>query len=183
MAAPTSSLTTSLKEPEPTNQTGTLIDSLPQLDPIVAKKLAREFALLVCSDNRLAEYNLNAILTDIGRPRPVNPFANVKQHAPKPPSKPLPCRLTTRRAWSSCSRCLLVSAAGRRIVLDQLGNIHGRRSTNHWDFVRFRPREGTADIEPHHAATSRLMGKNPSGECWRSSMANREGPGGTCTSM
>ena len=30
----------------------------------------------------------------------------------------------------------------RRVVLDQLGNIHGRRFANHWEFVRFAKEKG-----------------------------------------
>ncbi len=30
----------------------------------------------------------------------------------------------------------------RRVVLDYLGNIHGRRFVNHWEFVRFAREKG-----------------------------------------
>ena len=34
------------------------------------------------------------------------------------------------------------SGGARRVVLDHLGNIHGRRFANHWEFVRFARERG-----------------------------------------
>ncbi len=34
----------------------------------------------------------------------------------------------------------------RRVVLDHLGNIHGRRFRNHWEFVRFARKQLQLDL-------------------------------------
>ncbi len=53
--------------------------------------------------------------------------------------------------------------AARRVVLNHLGNIHGRRFTNHWEFVRFA-RETGLDVDlttpprrPNHEESIRRM--------------------------
>jgi hypothetical protein len=49
---------------------------------------------------------------------------------------PWPCRLTTQELVDllKMPTCF---GRGRRVVLDQLGNLHGRRFANHWEFVHF----------------------------------------------
>ena len=45
---------------------------------------------------------------------------------------PLPCRLTTQELVELLKMPTCVGP-NRRVVLDHLGNIHGRRFSNHWD--------------------------------------------------
>ncbi len=130
---------TFLKKAEPTNRR--IIESLPQLDAVTANKLARELALLVCSDKNLDVDKLSAILIDVGRPRPVRPSSNTLPEAQNPTIKPLPCRLTTQELVELLKMPTCFGAA-RRVVLNHLGSIHGRRFTNHWEFVRFAREKG-----------------------------------------
>ena len=50
-------------------------------------------------------------------------------------AEPWPCRLTTQELVDLLKMPTCFGQA-RRVVLDHLGNIHGRRFTNHWEFVR-----------------------------------------------
>ena len=151
---------TPLKKSEPIHPT--IIASLPQLDTAITNELARELVLLVCSDKNLAVNEeikihtdiadfgakpvgvnelINKILTDVGRPRHVNPYSMATQETQSPPSKPWPCRLTTQELVELLKMPTCFGQA-RRVVLDHLGNIHGRRFTNHWEFVRFAREKG-----------------------------------------
>ena len=47
-----------------------------------------------------------------------------------------PCRLTAQELVDLLKRPMCFGKA-RRVVLDHLGNLHGRRFANHWEFVRF----------------------------------------------
>ena len=60
-------------------------------------------------------------------------------------SEPIPSRLSTQDLVDllKMPTCL---GEGRRVVLDHLGYIHGRRFVNHWDFVRFA-RENRLDVD------------------------------------
>jgi len=49
---------------------------------------------------------------------------------------PWPCRLTTQELVDLLKMPTCFGRA-RRVVLDQLGNLHGRRFANHWEFVHF----------------------------------------------
>ena len=58
----------------------------------------------------------------------------------------------------------------RRVVLDQLENIHGRRFANHWEFVRFAREKGLKldfTSPPRRpdpkASLERLLDDSPSG--------------------
>jgi hypothetical protein len=51
-------------------------------------------------------------------------------------SKPSLCRLTTQQLVELLKMPTCFGKA-RRVVLDHLGNIHGRRFANHCDCVRF----------------------------------------------
>ena len=117
---------------------------LTQLDPSTARALAREMALQVCSDNNLDSDGLNAILTDVGRSRPTPQPTNATERQ-EPLKKPLPGRLTTQELVELLKMPTCFGAA-RRVVLDHLGNIHGRRFVNHWEFVRF-VREKGLDVD------------------------------------
>jgi hypothetical protein len=125
----------------PTNQS--TIDSLPQLHSVIAKSLARELAPLECSENNpdASRSRLGNILTDVARPRPVNPFSERAQESKQPPGKPSPCRLTTQELVELLKMPTCFGEC-RRVVLDHLGNIHGQRFTNHWSFVRFARDKG-----------------------------------------
>ena len=126
---------------------------LPQLDPSTARALAWEMALRECSDNKLWDddlmgplvmkpsIRLNAILTDVGRTPPVPQPAEAKAADQKPPSTPLPCRLTTPELVELLKMPTCFGVA-RRVVLDHLGNRYGRRFVNHWAYVRFAREQG-----------------------------------------
>jgi len=51
-------------------------------------------------------------------------------------AEPWPCRLTTQELVDLLKMPTCYGAV-RRVVLARLGNIHGRRFANHWEFVRF----------------------------------------------
>ena len=51
-------------------------------------------------------------------------------------AEPWPCRLTTQELIDLLKMPTCFGAA-RRVVLDHLGNIHGRRFADHGEFVRF----------------------------------------------
>ena len=55
--------------------------------------------------------------------------------------QPFPCRLTTQELVELLKMPTCIQD-NRRAVLDQLGNIHGRRFANHWEFVRFAREKG-----------------------------------------
>jgi len=55
---------------------------------------------------------------------------------PMKSDKSPPCRLTTQELVDLLKMPTCIGKA-RRVVLDHLGNIHGQRFTNHWEFVRF----------------------------------------------
>ncbi len=133
-----------------------IVQLLPQLDPSTARELARELALRACSDNKLwsdslwrggptfnetLSARLNAILTDVGRTPPAPQPAETKAGDQKPPSTPLPCRLTTPELVELLKMPTCFGAA-RRVVLDHLGNRYGRRFVNHWAFVRVAREQG-----------------------------------------
>jgi hypothetical protein len=131
-----------LKQSEPTNQK--IIASLPQLDTVIAKDLARELALLLCSENAIDTSRLDLVLTDFNRSRPF-PRDQGMMSDPRPPEKPYPCRLTTQELVDLLKMPTCFGRA-RRVVLDHLGNIQGRRFVNHWAFVRFA-RETGLDVD------------------------------------
>lgn len=56
-------------------------------------------------------------------------------------TEPYPCRLTTQELVELLKMPTCFGAT-RRVVLDQLENIHGRRFANHWEFVRFARETG-----------------------------------------
>jgi hypothetical protein len=64
---------------------------------------------------------------------------------PETLEKPRPCRLTTQELVELLKMPTCFGDA-RRVVLDHLGNIHGRRFVNHWAFVRFA-RETGLDVD------------------------------------
>ena len=51
-------------------------------------------------------------------------------------AEPWPCRLTTQELVDLLKMPTCFGKA-RLVVLDHLGNIHGRRFASHWEFVRF----------------------------------------------
>jgi hypothetical protein len=69
----------------------------------------------------------------------------VGRDSPKPLEKRYPCRLTTQERVDllKMPTCF---GPGRRVVLDHLGNIHGRQFVNPWAFVRFA-RETGLDVD------------------------------------
>jgi predicted Ser/Thr protein kinase len=118
-----------------------IVQLIPQLDPLRASALVREMAfLLFCDDGSQASHVLNAILTDAGRkPRVLDrgPMSLFKEDS----LPPLPCRLSTEVLVDLLKMPTCFGDA-RRVVLDHLGNIHGQRFTNHWAFVRFAREKG-----------------------------------------
>ncbi len=58
-------------------------------------------------------------------------------------TEPYPCRLTSQELVELLKMPTCFGAT-RRVVLDQLENIHGRRFANHWEFVRFAREKGLA---------------------------------------
>ena len=56
-------------------------------------------------------------------------------------TEPYPCRLTDQELVELLKMPTCFGFT-RRVVLDQLGNIHGRRFFNHWEFVRFAKEKG-----------------------------------------
>jgi hypothetical protein len=52
------------------------------------------------------------------------------------PAEPWPCRLTTQELVDLLKMPTCLGRA-RRVVLEHLGQIHGRRFADHWEFVRF----------------------------------------------
>jgi hypothetical protein len=118
---------------------------LPQLDTPTSRALAREMALQVCSNKSPDSDGLDAILTDTGRARPVPQLPAAMAGEQMPPSKSLPCRLTTQELVELLKMPTCFGET-RRLVLDHLGNIHGRRFVNHWAFVRLA-REMGLDVD------------------------------------
>ena len=51
-------------------------------------------------------------------------------------AEPWPSRLSSQELVNLLKMPTCIGMA-RRVVLDQLGNVHGRRFANHWEFVRF----------------------------------------------
>jgi serine/threonine protein kinase len=51
-------------------------------------------------------------------------------------AEPWPCRLSSQELVDLLKMPTCIGKA-RRVVLDQLGDVHGRRFANHWEFVRF----------------------------------------------
>jgi len=128
-----------LKETSSANQSITQL--LPQLATAKVKNLAREQALLLCAEKGIDSDLLDSILSDAGRPKPGPQPSDAMTGGQKPPSKPLPCRLTTQELVELLKMPTCFGKA-RRVVLDHLGNIHGRQFTNHWEFVRFAREKG-----------------------------------------
>jgi hypothetical protein len=60
-------------------------------------------------------------------------------------TEPIPCRLTTQELVELLKMPTCYGES-RRVVLDQLGHIHGRHFVNHWAFVRFA-REHHLDVD------------------------------------
>jgi len=112
-----------------------------QIDPVTAKAVAWELARQVCSDNDPDSNQLNEILTDVGRVRPTLQPSDGTTEGRKPPTKALPCRLTAQELVELLKMPTCFAHA-RRVVLDHLGNVYGRRFTNDWDFVRFAREKG-----------------------------------------
>jgi hypothetical protein len=122
-----------LNASQPTNET--IINALPQLDTGVAKDLAREVALLLCARSTIDASRLDLVLTDFNRSRPIprnQGLMSDREHL----QKPYPCRLGTQDLVQLLKMPTCFGPV-RRVVLDHLGNIHGRRFVNHWAFVRF----------------------------------------------
>jgi hypothetical protein len=115
---------------------------LPHLASSKCKNLAREHTMLICSERVCHADQLESLLSDTDRPKPGIQPDNTEN--PKTPSvkKPAPkCRLTTQELVELLKMPTLIGKA-RRVVLDHLGNIHGRRFANHWEFVRFAHEKG-----------------------------------------
>jgi hypothetical protein len=128
-----------LKKTSPANESITKL--LPQVHTAKCKGLAREQASLLCSEKEIDSARLDSILTETGRPKPGPQPSDVTMGGQKPPSTPLPCRLTTQELVELLKMPTCLGKA-RRVVLDHLGNIHGRRFTNHWEFVRHAREKG-----------------------------------------
>jgi len=128
-----------LKKTSPTDQS--ISDLLPHLHAAKVKNLAREQALLLCAKNGIDANLLVSILADAGRPKPGPQPSDTTTGGQKPPSKSLPCRLTTQELVDLLKMPTCFDKA-RRVVLDHLGSIHGRRFANHWEFVRFAREKG-----------------------------------------
>ncbi len=128
-----------LKKSNPAYQSITYL--LPQLHTTRAKDLAWEQALLLCGETGIDSNQLDSLLTDTGRPKPGPQPPNEGNLVPRPPQKPLPCRLTTQELVELLKMPTCFGEA-RRVVLGHLGNIHGRRFANHWEFVRFAREKG-----------------------------------------
>jgi tRNA A-37 threonylcarbamoyl transferase component Bud32 len=122
-----------------------ITEFLLQLRPVKVKTFAREQAFLLCAEKAIDSDQLDSLLTDTGRPKPgPQPSAdryNMVPQPPKPPKKPVSCRLTTQELVELL-KMPTCSGKARRVVLEHLGNIHRRRFTNHWEFVRFARKKG-----------------------------------------
>jgi hypothetical protein len=109
---------------------------------IQSRHLFRELALLLLASDSSAGGDrgspLDAVLTDSGRAcfSSPQPTAGSDAKGTDPKSRPLPCRLTTAELVELL-KMPTCRGGVRRVVLDHLGNIHGRRFANHWEFVRF----------------------------------------------
>ena len=114
---------------------------LPQLDPATSRALAWECAMQICSDNKASSIALERVITLVERHRPASKQVVSSTGTGGPPNNPPPCSLTTQELVELLKMPTCCGAA-RRVVLDQLGNIHGRRFVNHWAFVRFAREKG-----------------------------------------
>jgi len=128
-----------LRKTNPANLSITQL--LPQLPTSTRKSLAREQSLSLCAEKEIKFGLLNSILEDIGRPKPRPQPSDAGNLGPQSLKKPTPCRLTTQELVELLKMPTCIGKA-RRVVLDHLGNIHGRRFTNHWEFVRFARENG-----------------------------------------
>ena len=123
---------------------------LDQLDPGRARVVAREMAALSLESQDYRSEALLAVLTDSGRKRQIERAfrlatltfgQGVTGASMRLVAEPSPCRLTTADLVELLKMPTCFGAA-RRVVLDQLENIHGRRFANHWEFVRFAREKG-----------------------------------------
>jgi hypothetical protein len=96
-----------------------------------SRALSRELTLLLASVRAVDADRLSALLADTGR---------VRVHPSEWPF-PFGCRLTTQDLVDLLKMPTCIGAS-RRVVLGHLGNIHGRRFANHWEFVRFAREKG-----------------------------------------
>jgi hypothetical protein len=108
-----------------------IIPLLSQLEPETARRLATELALWTCAQGEIDDQRLDEILTERGRAGIM-----VRENNQPPPTKPLPCRLTTQ-ALVDLLKMPTCFGEARQVALDHLGNRYGRRFFNHWEFVRF----------------------------------------------
>ena len=137
-----------------------LVSFLSLVDPRIAKPLARELADFICN------YNLYDSISEKKAPASLSPLLaeTSRQIMTERASRlaamtvgmgisgmlvgptwvaaePLPCRLSTQELVDllKMPTCF---GENRRVVLEHLGNIHGRRFANHWQFVRFAREKG-----------------------------------------
>ncbi|WP_435011199.1 protein kinase domain-containing protein [Tundrisphaera lichenicola] len=121
-----------------------------QFDPVRSRIVVRELAALLIENLSLNNIALLAILTDGGKKQQVERAyrlaaltfdRGIGEDTMRVAAEPYPCRLTTEDLVELLKFPTCYGEA-RRIVLDQLGNIHGRRFANHWEFVRFAQEKG-----------------------------------------
>jgi hypothetical protein len=117
---------------------------LPFLDSDKSSRLARELAYQMCSKPGAEESETAKLLdTLLCEPRRSDKAPSAAEGSKPPismpselPGKPNGCRLTTEQLVELLKMPTCFGET-RRVVLNHLGSIHGRRFTNHWQFVRF----------------------------------------------
>ncbi len=129
-----------LKETRPANHP--ILMLFPHLPTTKCNGIAREQALLLCAGKGIDPGLLDSILTDAGRPKPTrHGTVDTTGSDDRRPMKTRPCRLSTQDLVELLKMPTCFGTA-RRVVLKHLGNIHGRRFVNHWEFVRFAREKG-----------------------------------------
>ncbi len=123
---------------------------LPRLEPRKANAQAAILAAMMCSEGIDAGDGpriLSRLLTDTSQTqrdlravrtamRTVGPGEGALAAVASLEAKPWPCRLSAQELVDLLKMPTCFGTA-RRVVLDELGNIHGRQFANHWEFVRF----------------------------------------------
>jgi tRNA A-37 threonylcarbamoyl transferase component Bud32 len=126
---------------------------LSQVEASKARSLARVLAQLLCSEHDRTSAaigglgghtDLDAVLSNADRlraPTWSELTDGVLRGIPVAPIRSLSCRLTTQELVDLLKMPTCFGAA-RRVVIEHLGTIHGRRFANHWEFVRFARAQG-----------------------------------------
>jgi len=127
---------------------------LPRLEARKANAQAALLAAMMCSESKGVEFDgepaeriLSRLLTDTSQTQrelravriamaTIGPGVGSLIAAVSLAAEPWPCRLTTQELVDLLKMPTCFGKA-RRVVLDHLGNIHGRRFANHWEFVHF----------------------------------------------